>query len=109
MELSQCLEKHVKGIIGNIQFLKTSKDMEIFNESMKKIYKAWDSRQRKINTLQAQSFRVGDAVTFKNNKGLVQNGVVKKVKIKNVVVETDSGDKWNVPASFLELLELEVA
>ena len=94
------MRKHVEAIIESIQLLKTREDMEAFNENMKKIYKAWDSRQRKINTLQAQSFHVGDVVTFTNNKGLVQNGVVKKVKIKNVLVEIDSGDKWNVPASF---------
>ena len=100
------MRKHVEAIIESIQLLKTREDMEAFNENMKKIYKAWDSRQREINTRQAQSFHVGDAVTFKNNKGLVQNGVVKKVKIKNVLVEIDSGDKWNVPASFLTQLVL---
>jgi len=104
MELSQCLEKHTKGIIGNIQFLKTTKDIETFNQSMKAIYRAWDVRQKKMNILSAQSFNFGDAVTFEQGGGVI-SGVVRKVKVQNILVETDSGNMWDVPASRLELME----
>tara|TARA_R110000824_G_scaffold80075_4_gene201644 strand:- start:1650 stop:2000 length:351 start_codon:yes stop_codon:yes gene_type:complete len=112
MELSQCLEKHTKGIIGNIQFLKTTKDIETFNQSMKAIYRAWDVRQKKMNILSAQSFNVGDAVTFENNRSLkgydVISGVVKKVKVQNILVESDSGNMWDVPASRLEHMDQNI-
>ena len=107
MELSQCLEKHTKGIIGNIQFLKTTKDIETFNQSMKAIYRAWDVRQKKMNILSAQSFNVGDAVTFGQSGGVIE-GLVKKVKVQNILVETFSGNMWDVPASRLEHMDQNI-
>jgi hypothetical protein len=43
---------------------------------------------------------LGDKVSFVGRGGITVEGTVDKVKIKNVLVNTDRG-RWNVPASML--------
>jgi len=75
--------------------------MDAFYKNFQKVYDAWGVRQKKINTIQAQLFNVGDRVTFKDRKGITVEGVVEKVKVKNILVLADTDERWDIPASFL--------
>ena len=83
--------------------------MDAFYKNFQKVYDAWGVRQRKINTIQAQAFNVGDRVTFNDRKGITQEGTITRVKIKNILVLTDADVGWDIPASFLTKLHKEVA
>ena len=49
------------------------------------------------------SFVVGTRVKFHNRKtGVTYTGTVNKVKLKNILVDTDVGVRYNVPAAMLE-------
>ena len=58
-------------------------------------------RRNQLHTSDAHQFRVGDRVSFAGRHGSILKGVVEKVKIKYVLVRTDSGTRWNVPGSHL--------
>ena len=58
-------------------------------------------RRNQIHTEQAHSLRIGQRVTFSGRHGSTLKGVVEKIKIKYVLVRTDSGTRWNVPGSHL--------
>ena len=50
----------------------------------------------------ARALRVGDSVKFTSNRnGRTYIGTVERIKIKNVIVNTNAG-RYNVPASMLE-------
>ncbi len=57
-----------------------------------------------MNAQATRNFVVGDKVEFDGRRGQVVQGIVKRVKIKNIIVEeTNSrfGGRWNVSASLL--------
>ena len=58
-------------------------------------------RRNQLHTSDAHQFRVGDRVSFAGRHGSILKGAVEKVKIKYVLVRTDSGTRWNVPGSHL--------
>ena len=58
-------------------------------------------RRNQLHFSDAQSLRVGDKVSFNGRRGIVEKAVVEKIKIKNVLVRTTSGVRWNVPGSHL--------
>jgi predicted component of viral defense system (DUF524 family) len=58
-------------------------------------------RRNQLHFSDAQSLRVGDKVSFDGRRGVVEKAVVEKIKIKNVLVRTTSGTRWNVPGSHL--------
>ncbi len=103
-----------KTIIESIETLNTKEDLMNFHKNMKLIYDAWDHRQNKINSASAKALSVGDAVSIfhpSKNKNIA-NGVIKKINRKNIIVITDDGENWNVPASLctkLTMRMLEVA
>jgi biotin-(acetyl-CoA carboxylase) ligase len=103
------MENYFEKIIESINALNSREDMDAFHKNFQKVYDAWGVRQKKINTLQAQLFNVGDRVTFKDRKGITVEGVVEKVKIKNILVLADTDEKWDIPASFLTKQNKEVA
>ena len=70
------------------------------NEDLNTVIDAIKLRRNQIHTQQAQSFKVGDTVSFKGRYGRTETGTVTKVKIKNVVVDTGSV-RWNVPGNLL--------
>ena len=70
------------------------------NEDLNTVIDAIKLRRNQIHTQQAQTFKVGDTVSFKGRYGRTETGTVTKVKIKNVVVDTGSV-KWNVPGNLL--------
>ena len=65
------------------------------------IVEAIKMRRNQLHFSDAQSLRVGDKVSFNGRRGVVEKAVVEKIKIKNVLVRTTSGVRWNVPGSHL--------
>ena len=99
-----------KTIIESIETLNTKEDLVNFHKNMQLIYDAWDSRQNKINSASCKALSVGDAVSvFHPSKNRnIANGVVKKIKRKNVIVEGDNGNLWDVPASLCTKLTMRM-
>jgi len=58
-------------------------------------------RRNQLHFSDAQSFRVGDTVFFRGRRNTLCEAKVEKVKIKNVLVRTLDGTRWNVPGSHL--------
>ena len=58
-------------------------------------------RRNQLHLQDAQSFRVGDTVFFRGRRNTLCEAKVEKVKIKNVLVRTLDGTRWNVPGSHL--------
>tara|TARA_B100001094_G_scaffold146722_1_gene142069 strand:+ start:954 stop:1241 length:288 start_codon:yes stop_codon:yes gene_type:complete len=57
-----------------------------------------------MNAQATRNFVVGDEVEFDGRRGQVVKGIVKRVKIKNIIVEETNkpfGGRWNVSASLL--------
>ena len=58
-------------------------------------------RRNQLHFSDAQSFKVGDTVFFRGRRNTLCEAKVEKVKIKNVLVRTLDGTRWNVPGSHL--------
>ena len=65
-------------------------------------------RRNQMHTQMAQSFRIGDTVSFRGRYGRTETGTVTKVKVKYVVVDTGMA-RWNVPGNHLTRMKKEVA
>ena len=87
------MNKKLKTIIKDI-FKMESTDLNAVVDAIK-------MRRNQLHTSDAHQFRVGDRVSFAGRHGSTLKGVVEKVKIKYVLVRTDSGQRWNVPGSHL--------
>ena len=74
------------------------------SQDLNTVIEAVKVRRNQLHTQQAQTFRVGDTVSFTGRYGRVEKGTVIKIKIKNVVVDTGSV-KWNVPGNLLTLIK----
>ena len=70
------------------------------SEDVDLIVQAIKYRRNQLHTQKAQSFRVGDTVSFTGRYGRMETGKVTKVKIKYVVVDTGMS-RWNVPGNHL--------
>ena len=57
-------------------------------------------RRNQMHTQMAQSFKIGDKVSFTGRYGRTETGTVTKVKIKYVVMDTGMS-RWNVPGNHL--------
>lgn len=87
-------------IIKEISNLKTPADCR----------EAWDLirlRLSRIETSTAQSFRVGQRVSFMSKKvgGARLEGTVVRINKKSISVHTDNMGKWNVAPSLLSPVE----
>ena len=89
------MNKKLKTIIEDI-FKMESTDLNAVVDAIK-------MRRNQLHTSDAHQFRVGDRVSFAGRHGSILKGVVEKVKIKYVLVRTDSGQRWNVPGSHLTM------
>ena len=87
------MNKKIQKIIEDID----SMDSNDLNQ----IISAIKLRRNRLHFTDAQSFRVGDRVSFAGRHGSTLKGVVEKVKIKYILVRTDGGTRWNVPGSHL--------
>jgi len=62
-------------------------------------------RRNQLHFKNAHSLRIGQRVSFQGRRGITEKGTVRKIKIKYVLVETDRGQRWNVPGSHLTQLK----
>ena len=85
--------KETKKIIENI-YKMDSIELSTIVEAVK-------LRRNQLHFSDAHSLRVGDKVSFQGRRGITEKAVVEKIKIKNVLVRTTSGTRWNVPGSHL--------
>ena len=89
------MNKKLKTIIEDI-FKMESTDLNAVVDAIK-------MRRNQLHTADAHKFRVGDRVSFAGRHGSTLKGVVERVKIKYILVRTDSGQRWNVPGSHLTM------
>lgn len=80
---------------------------DLTNEDLNLIIEAVKWRRTNLGRQTARSLRVGDRVSF-NGRGGYTEGIVRDIKIKNVIVEAGL-TRWRVPASMLTLVEKETA
>ena len=86
----------------NKRLQKIIEDINVLNGTeLSSVVDAVKMRRNQLHFSDAQSLRVGDKVSFNGRRGVVEKAVVEKIKIKNVLVKTISGTKWNVPGSHL--------
>ena len=78
-------------------------------DDLQKVINVVKMRRDQLHFQNAQSLRVGDAVSFKGRRGSILKGVVEKVKIKYILVRTTSGTRWNVPGSHLTKIKETVS
>ena len=72
---------------------------------LREISNALHQHRTYMNAQATRNFVVGDKVEFEGRRGRTVQGIVKRVKIKNIIVEeTNSpfGGRWNVSASLLK-------
>ena len=72
---------------------------------LREISNALHQHRTYMNAQATRNFVVGDTVEFEGRRGRTVQGIVKRVKIKNIIVEeTNSafGGRWNVSASLLK-------
>ena len=70
-------------------------------DDLQKVINVVKMRRNQLHTSSAHSLKIGERVSFAGRHGSTLKGVVEKVKIKYVLVRTDSGQRWNVPGSHL--------
>ena len=86
----------------NKKLQKIIEDISTFNGAeISSVVEAVKMRRNHLHYSDAQSLKVGDKVQFNGRRGAIEKAVVEKIKIKNVLVRTISGTKWNVPGSHL--------
>ena len=89
------MNKKLKTIVEDI-FKMESTDLSAVVDAVK-------MRRNQLHFADAQLFKVGDRVSFAGRHGSTLKGVVERVKIKYILVRTDSGQRWNVPGSHLTM------
>jgi hypothetical protein len=79
--------------------------MGMDSEQISSVVDAVKLRRNRCATQSIRSIEVGSTVKFVGRRGVTVTGTVLKKKIKNCVVETLQGSqRWNVPASMLEVV-----
>lgn len=88
----------------NIQEINTAILQGSFtNDQLNSIADAVRFARSQITRRNTGSFVIGTRVKFYNRKtGVTYTGTVNKVKLKNILVDTDVGVRYNVPAAMLE-------
>jgi hypothetical protein len=71
------------------------------SDELNQVVDAVKLRRNQLHSLDAHSLRIGQRVSFQGRHGITEKGTVRKIKIKYVLVETDRGQRWNVPGSHL--------
>tara|TARA_B100001027_G_C16010011_1_gene216467 strand:+ start:197 stop:499 length:303 start_codon:yes stop_codon:yes gene_type:complete len=91
-----------KGVEVNKKLQKIIEDIfKMESTDLNAVVDAIKMRRNQLHTSDAHQFKTGDRVSFAGRHGSTLKGVVEKVKIKYVLVRTDSGTRWNVPGSHL--------
>ena len=73
------------------------------NEELNTLNEYIKMRRQQITKANVRSIVKGDKVTF-TSRGVVYNGTVVDVKIKNLIVETQLG-RYRVPASMVKIVQ----
>ena len=74
-------------------------------DNLNQVISACKLRRNQIHYKDTQSFSVGDRVSFKGRGGVIEKGVIEKVKIKYLLIKTDTGPRWNVPGSHISKIK----
>ena len=88
----------VQTIIKNIRAIENT-------DERREIANALHQHRTYMNAQATRNFVVGDKVEFEGRYGKMVQGIVRKVKIKNIIVEETNkpyGGRWNVSASLLK-------
>ena len=86
----------------NKKLQKIIEDISTLNGAeVSSVVEAIKMRRNQLHFADAQSLKIGDKVSFQGRRGITEKAVVEKIKIKNVLVRTTSGTRWNVPGSHL--------
>ena len=88
----------VQTIIKNIRAIDSTEDLRT-------IANALHQHRTYMNAQATRNFVVGDTVEFQGRYGKMVQGIVRKIKIKNIIVEENNkpyGGRWNVSASLLK-------
>ena len=81
---------------------KMIEDINLLNSvELDRVIDAVKLRRNSLHAIDAHSLKFGDRVFFTGRHGVIEHGTVEKIKIKYVLVRTDSGQRWNVPGSHL--------
>ena len=81
---------------------KMIEDINLLNKvELDRVINAVKLRRNSLHALDAHSLKFGDRVFFTGRHGVLEHGTVEKIKIKYVLVSTDSGQRWYVPGSHL--------
>lgn len=74
------------------------------NADLDSVLNALKYARAQMTKRQTRSLRVGDTVQFTSNRnGVTYKGVVDKIKIKYILVNTPQG-RYNVPANMIEAI-----
>ena len=87
----------VQTIIKNIRAIDSTEDLRTIAEAL-------HQHRTYMNAQATRNFVVGDQVEFQGRYGKMVQGIVRKIKIKNIIVEETNkpyGGRWNVSASLL--------
>lgn len=95
------MQKKVEKIIEGIYTLN--------NDELNSVVDALKLRRNQLHYQDAQSFRIGDRVSFKGRHNVIEKGTIEKIKIKYILVRTDRGQRWNVPGSHLTSIKEAVS
>ena len=82
---------------------------DLDGDDLQKVINVVKMRRDQLHFQNAQSLRVGDAVSFTGRRGSILKGVVEKVKVKYILVRTTLGQRWNVPGSHLTKIKEKVS
>ena len=78
-----------------IDFLSMDRDQ------LDRVIVAVKHRRDQLHLVATGSLRVGTRVKFQGRRGETLTGTITRVNIKKVKVDTDNGQKWNVPAGLV--------
>jgi phage-related protein len=91
----------ISDIVSGISHMET--------DEINKLVRALIIRKNQLHFQNAKNFKTGDRVEFTSSKtGRVLTGSVSKVKIKYILVETDNGQRWNIPGGMLRPIQQKV-
>jgi hypothetical protein len=91
------MQKQTEQIIKSILAIQDTNELRTVSNAL-------HQHRTYMNAQGTRNFIVGDEVEFDGRRGQVVKGIVKRVKIKNIIVEETNkpfGGRWNVSASLL--------
>ena len=75
--------------------------LQMSSQEIESVIEAIKQRRNWLASQSVRKFVRGDKVSFQGRYGRTLTGTVEKIKIKNVLVHADNGERWNVPGNRL--------